>query len=361
MVINCAFSDWGKNGAVCEGSYMNVRQKGDTPFEVAHLLYVDDERQSLKYFERALAGSACVVTCLTADTALDFLRSTTTEFDGIIADQRMPNMTGDALLSEVAQTWPNLVRILTTAYHDSDLLQQLTRAGIVDRIILKPWNTDDLSDMVLDAIKTVRRLRRPTARLDEAPDATAVPIRLMTIGLGPSNEPRLYVEAAVEAQSASVLRRFVTHPEVVGASSLRECLSWAITHLSETQVFYFNAIPKPLIPAQTELVGALLSELVREILLIMHPAGNVVVDVFLLESHTGIEFNIRARSFEDMPVVSNIDHVTSVPQLLARPSILLMGIAALHAGGKLTMCQDADGHVSAILKMPKAKEGIANI
>lgn len=74
--------------------------------KLARLIYVDDERQSLKYFERILADSGCVVTCLNPNAALELLRSTATDFVGIVADQRMPLVSGDQIPRVVAEQWP---------------------------------------------------------------------------------------------------------------------------------------------------------------------------------------------------------------------------------------------------------------
>src|SRR5205807_8541952 len=63
----------------------------------------------------------------------------------LVSDQRMPGMSGIELLAEAATRWPNVSRLLLTAYSDRDLLLAAIQRGHVHDYVLKPWSGDDLS------------------------------------------------------------------------------------------------------------------------------------------------------------------------------------------------------------------------
>lgn len=99
----------------------------------------------------------------------------------------------------------------------------------------------------------------------------------MTIGLSTFSEAGHQSDDAVRVQSLSVLQNFVANPRFAGTCALRECLSWGLNRLPETQMFYFDPEAGPLIAAQVEIAGALISELVREICRIMRSAEHVII------------------------------------------------------------------------------------
>jgi two-component system response regulator HupR/HoxA len=82
----------------------------------------------------------------------------------VIADQRMPGMTGTELLARVAERWPDVVRITLTAYADVDTMLEAINSGHVDEFITKPWNNRDLAQSGRRAMETYR-LRAANRRL----------------------------------------------------------------------------------------------------------------------------------------------------------------------------------------------------
>jgi thioredoxin reductase (NADPH) len=58
----------------------------------------------------------------------------------IIADQRMPGMTGIELLREAIILYPDVKRILLTAYADTDVAIQAINDVQIDHYLLKPWD-----------------------------------------------------------------------------------------------------------------------------------------------------------------------------------------------------------------------------
>ena len=85
------------------------------------ILYVDDEVHSLKYFEKDFSDSFTILCAPSVDRALALLAEKGNDIGVLITDQRMPGRTGVELLATVRQNWPQVNRILTTAYADLEV------------------------------------------------------------------------------------------------------------------------------------------------------------------------------------------------------------------------------------------------
>lgn len=106
------------------------------------VLLVDDERQTLKYFERAFAKDFTVLTAASADEAEAIVDASPGKIGVIISDQRMPGRTGVSLLNAVRRKHPGVVRMLTTAYSELDDAIEAVNRGEIFRYIVKPWDFD---------------------------------------------------------------------------------------------------------------------------------------------------------------------------------------------------------------------------
>ncbi len=84
------------------------------------ILYVDDEEHNLTVFEAAFEDFYDVHTATSARRAIRILRHTGIHL--VIADQRMPEMTGVQLLEVVAREFPDMVRMILTGYVDVDAI-----------------------------------------------------------------------------------------------------------------------------------------------------------------------------------------------------------------------------------------------
>lgn len=73
----------------------------------------------------------------------------------------MPRMTGLELLRELRDRGLRVVRILSTAYTDSGLVQEAVEEGLIDYFIVKPWDFDKMREVLAQAEKYYRyRLAR---------------------------------------------------------------------------------------------------------------------------------------------------------------------------------------------------------
>ena len=114
------------------------------------VLYVDDERPNRIVFERAFAAKFRVKSVPDGNEALAVLAQDTVAV--LVTDQRMPVMTGDDLLRRVKRDHPEVVRVVMTAYADIEPILAAINEGLVARYILKPWNRDEVEQLLRWAV-----------------------------------------------------------------------------------------------------------------------------------------------------------------------------------------------------------------
>ncbi len=121
-----------------------MKEKPDT------ILIVDDEENILKALRRLLRREPYRVISTTDPVeALDIARKE--EPSVIISDQKMPRMNGAELLSQVKVASPDTVRIMLTGYADMQAALSAINEGQVFRFISKPWNDDELREVLRQA------------------------------------------------------------------------------------------------------------------------------------------------------------------------------------------------------------------
>ncbi|MBV8728183.1 MAG: FAD-dependent oxidoreductase [Acidobacteriia bacterium] len=114
------------------------------------LLTVDDDPEVLRAIQRDLRGRyAEQYRILRADSgksALEALGELEKRNDPVallLVDQRMPQMTGVAFLTEAAKIYPDAKRALLTAYADTDAAIRAINDARVHHYLLKPWDPPD--------------------------------------------------------------------------------------------------------------------------------------------------------------------------------------------------------------------------
>jgi len=115
-----------------------------------YVLFVDDEPENLAVFEAACAERFPTLTASSAARALELMR--TNDVAVLLADQRMPGMTGLELLEQVQAQFPQTVRMLVTAYADLNTAIDAINRGRVRRYLRKPWDHDELHATLSEAI-----------------------------------------------------------------------------------------------------------------------------------------------------------------------------------------------------------------
>ncbi|HEX7151920.1 MAG TPA: FAD-dependent oxidoreductase [Thermoanaerobaculia bacterium] len=114
------------------------------------VLAVDDDPDVLRSIERDLRAHYSekwrVVSAPSGDAALDLLKRLKQRGDPVallLADQRMPRMTGVAFLREAQTIYPEARRVLLTAYADTDAAIRAINDAKIQHYLLKPWDPPD--------------------------------------------------------------------------------------------------------------------------------------------------------------------------------------------------------------------------
>lgn len=108
------------------------------------ILYVDDERGNRVVFQHSFAKTFRVRAVESAKEALELME--TEPVAVLVADQRMPEMSGNELLMRAKTLHPEIIRIVVTAYSDLDPILQAVNDGLVARYVIKPWDRAELED-----------------------------------------------------------------------------------------------------------------------------------------------------------------------------------------------------------------------
>ena len=119
--------------------------------DVNLVVVVDDEESVRKAVQRLLKAAGLAVESFAS--AEDFLNSGQLNTTGcLIADIRMPGMSGMDLLAELNSKHLPIPTILITAHGDEDLRMQAMRAGAV-KFLAKPVDGTALLDSVQTALQ----------------------------------------------------------------------------------------------------------------------------------------------------------------------------------------------------------------
>lgn len=129
----------------------------------ASILLVDDEPSILSSLRRLLRPVGYrIQTAESGRAGLDILEQE--PVDLVISDMRMPEMDGAKFLEQVRRRWPATTRILLTGYADVTSTIEAINRGEIYRYVSKPWDDNDLTLVIRDALESAR-LRNENARL----------------------------------------------------------------------------------------------------------------------------------------------------------------------------------------------------
>ncbi|HUY93120.1 MAG TPA: ATP-binding protein [Pirellulales bacterium] len=115
------------------------------------ILYVDDERDNLIVFEAAFEDTFRVHTANNGRKALELLEER--PFPIVIADQRMPLMTGAELFEIMRVRYPHTKRVMLTGYADPKSMLEAINQGQVYYFVKKPWERPMMMSVMVRAIE----------------------------------------------------------------------------------------------------------------------------------------------------------------------------------------------------------------
>ena len=120
------------------------------------ILYLDDEVNNLTAFKANFRQKYEVFTAETSEAARSILEKN--KIHVIVADQKMPNMTGVEFLGSIKKKYPDPIRMLLTGYSDIEAVIDAINIGKVHNYITKPWDKNEIS-ILIDQAYEIYRLR----------------------------------------------------------------------------------------------------------------------------------------------------------------------------------------------------------
>src|SRR5262252_623211 len=149
---------------------MSAAEQLQTAGEKARLLFVDDEQRVLNSMRIMFRRQFDLFLASHGAEALDIVKDK--NIDVIVADHRMPRMTGVEVLSKVRAMSPRTVRILLTGYADLDAVEGSINESEVFRFLTKPCAPKQLREVIELAAKLARETPAPDPKAELAPAET---------------------------------------------------------------------------------------------------------------------------------------------------------------------------------------------
>ncbi len=121
--------------------------------EQVRILCVDDEVNVLRSIERIfLDDDYEIIKASSGYEGLEILQRVS-PIQIVIADYRMPEMSGVEFLREVHDRWPDTVRIVLSGYADASTIVEAINEGRIYKFIPKPWNSQELKVTIENALE----------------------------------------------------------------------------------------------------------------------------------------------------------------------------------------------------------------
>ncbi|MDI1279181.1 HD domain-containing phosphohydrolase [Methylobacter sp.] len=117
------------------------------------LLLVDDDPDVLATLTRSFRKGYKTLSANGGEEGIAFLN--VHPVDLIICDQRMPNISGDQVLSHALQIQPDAIRILLTGYADVESLLTCVNDAHIYKYVTKPWDPAELNLTVVRALESL--------------------------------------------------------------------------------------------------------------------------------------------------------------------------------------------------------------
>lgn len=115
------------------------------------ILYIDDESDNLEVFKACFRHDFNVITAESPKAGLHYLRQVPIHV--IISDYKMPEQNGIDFFKEMMNEFPDVIRILLTAYNESDIVIRSINEAMVFKFVTKPWNKEELKAVINNALE----------------------------------------------------------------------------------------------------------------------------------------------------------------------------------------------------------------
>lgn len=128
------------------------------------VLFVDDEPNILKALRRMFRKEPWELAFEESGQAVLDRFAAEGPWDIVVADHRMPGMTGVELLKHLRLRYPRTVRLVLTSYTDVEVILAAINEGAVYKFLVKTCPDTVLRETLADVVEAVR-LRRENQRL----------------------------------------------------------------------------------------------------------------------------------------------------------------------------------------------------
>lgn len=116
------------------------------------VLFVDDEPNVTTALRRALRREPYeILSASSSNDGLELLAKT--PVDVVVADERMPGMSGTEFLATVSQKYPDTIRMMLTGQATLDAVIEAINRGQIYHFFTKPWNPAELSNVIRQALE----------------------------------------------------------------------------------------------------------------------------------------------------------------------------------------------------------------
>ncbi len=129
----------------------------------AKILYIDDEKINLSNFAASFKDEFEVITAISGNEGLEIFK-TYHDIAVIVADQRMPGMSGVEMLTRIYEMDTAPIRIILTGYINPQDIILAINQGHIHQYINKPWNIDQVRSILSQAVDKYQ-LTRENKRL----------------------------------------------------------------------------------------------------------------------------------------------------------------------------------------------------
>lgn len=156
------------------------------------ILFVDDDALVLQGLQRMLRPMREEFEMEFKSSGAEALAAMArTPFDVVVADMRMPGMTGAQLLDEVMKIHPTTIRLILSGHADIDMVAQCV--GATHQYLSKPCDATTLRNTIhrvstLDGPSKNDALRRLVGRLEKLPSLPSVYVEIVEALRGPERE-----------------------------------------------------------------------------------------------------------------------------------------------------------------------------
>ena len=177
------------------------------------VLFVDDEKRVLNSMRGLFRREYELFLTTNGDEAIKLV--TEHDIDVIVADQRMPGLTGVEVLGKIREVSPRTVRILLTGYADPEAIEGSINVGEVFRFLSKPCQPKILRETLKLAITAARATlgatTAPAAKTAAEPPASGKPpVAPATAAIPANAAPGEHAEAPAPT-AAQPAARDTTH------------------------------------------------------------------------------------------------------------------------------------------------------